>query len=157
MKKSICFLLLTLGIVSLGYSQVVNDEITLFQAKFGMEKKQLVEAVMDLSASAAPGFWMVYQQYEERRQLLARERILLINEYLVHYDAIDNEKADFLSKALLKNTAARNKLHTQYYKKFKKVVAPREAAKFLQLDNYIHSTLRTLVLQELPFIDEFQE
>ncbi len=155
MKKFLLFFLITFSLGSLSLAQDINDEITLIQAEFGMGKKQLVEAVMDLPESLAPGFWTIYQQYEGERQLLARERILLINEYLNNYENIDNEIAESLTKGVLKNAAARTKLHQRYYKKFKKVTTARQATKFMQLDTYIHSTLRNITLQELPFIDEF--
>ncbi len=155
MKKSTLIFLFSFSLGSLAFAQGINDEITLMQAQFGMEKKQLVEAVMNLPESLLPGFWVIYQQYEGERQMLARERILMINEYLNNYEDIDNDIADSLTKGVLKNSAARTKLHQKYYKKFKKVTTARDAAKFLQLDIYIHSTLRNLTLQELPFIDEF--
>ena len=155
MKKSVLIFLLSVSLGGLAFAQGINDEITLIQAEFGMGKKQLVEAVMDLPESVAPGFWIVYQQYEEQRQLLARERILLINEYLNNYEKLDDELSDSLAKGIMKNTANRTKLHQKYYKQFKKITSARDAAKFMQLDNYIHSTLRNLTLQELPFIDEF--
>jgi hypothetical protein len=155
MKKFTLLFLMGFSIGNLAFAQDINDEITLMQAEFGMGKKQLVEAVMNLPESVSPGFWIIYQQYEGERQILARERILLINEYLSKYDIIDNNIADSLTKSILKNSAARTKLHQKYHKKFKKVTTARDAAKFLQLDLYIHNTLRNLTLQELPFIDEF--
>ncbi|TVP43572.1 MAG: hypothetical protein EA341_18005 [Mongoliibacter sp.] len=156
MKKSALIFLFSFLLGSLAFAQGIDDEITLMQAQFGMEKKQLVQAVMDLPESLSPGFWTIYQQYEGERQILARERILLINEYLTNYENIDNEIADSLTKAILKNSVDRSKLHKKYYKKFKKNTTARDAAKFLQLDIYIHNTLRNLSLQELPFIDEFK-
>jgi hypothetical protein len=155
MKKTAILFLLSFSLGSLVLAQDINDEITLMQAEFGMGKKQLVEAVMDLPESVAPGFWIVYQQYEGQRQLLARERLLLINNYLENYANLDNELAESLAKGIMKNTEARNKLHQKYFKQFKKITSARDAAKFMQLDNYIHSTLRNITLQELPFIDEF--
>jgi len=95
MKKFILLFLIGFSIGNLAFSQDINDEITLMQAEFGMGKKQLVEAVMNLPESVSPGFWIIYQQYEGERQILARERILLINEYLSKYDIIDNNIADF--------------------------------------------------------------
>lgn len=155
MKKTLFYILITFSLCNLALAQDINSEITLIQAQFGMGKKQFVEAAMDLPESLSPGFWTIYQQYEGERQVLARKRILLINDYLNNYESIDNDMADYLAKGLLKNTSARNKLHRKYYTKFKKATTARDATKFLQLDTYIHSTIRNLTLQELPFIDEY--
>lgn len=153
MKKTIICILITFSLSGLAFAQDINDEITLIQAEFGMGKKQLVDAMMDLPESLTPAFWTIYQQYEGERQMLARERILLINEYLTNYEDIDNEIADSLTKNILRNSASRTKLHQKYYKKFKKATTARHAAKFLQLDTYIHSTIRNITLQQLPFIN----
>lgn len=156
MKKlmffSLCFMM------SFGISvaqNIIDDEITLIQSAFGQDKKMIVDAYMDLPESIAPGFWTVYQEYEGERQALSRDRITLINDYLNSYDSIDEEKADEFANRSLKNDVALSKLHAKYYKKFKKVTSAKDAAKFLQIDIYIHNTIRNALQQELPFIDEF--
>jgi hypothetical protein len=155
MKKLIFFFALALFCSSTILAQSVDDEITLIQAEFGMGKKQIVEAVMDLPDDIAPLFWTVYQQYEVERQLLNRERLLIINEYMENYDAITDELANSLATGILKNDEALAKLHSRYFKKFKKATSAKDAAKFLQLDDYIHNTIRNAMQQELPFIDEY--
>ncbi|KPQ13137.1 MAG: hypothetical protein HLUCCX10_13940 [Algoriphagus marincola HL-49] len=155
MKKLIFFLTVGLFYSASILAQSVDDEITLIQAEFGMGKRQLVDAVMDLPESVAPLFWTVYQEYEAERQLLSRERLLIINNYLENYDSITDELANTLANGILKNDAALAKLHARYFKRFKKATSARDAAKFLQLDDYIHNTIRNSIQQELPFIDEY--
>ncbi|NVJ85267.1 MAG: hypothetical protein HWE15_03130 [Algoriphagus sp.] len=156
MKKISLFIFASLLFTGISFGQDVNDEITLIQAEFGMEKRQIVDEVMDLPESIKSGFWSIYQQYEAERQLLARERLLVIDEYLNSYESLDNEIANSLATRILKNDASLAKLHQKYYKKFKKVTSARDAAKFLQLDDYIHNTIRNALQQELPFIDEYK-
>jgi hypothetical protein len=136
------------------FAQSIDDEITLIQAEFGMGKKQLVEAYMDLPESVSNGFWAVYQEYEAARQQLSRERIIIINDYLESLDTINEDQANSLAMRTLNNDLALSKLHKTYFKKFKKATSARDAAKFLQVDVYIHNTIRNALQQELPFIDE---
>ena len=133
----------------------IDDEISLVQSAFGKDKKMIVEAFMDLPESVAPSFWSVYEEYESERQALSRERIKLINDYLENYDNIDEELATSLATSSLKNDVALSKLHQKYFKKFKKVTSAVDAAKFLQVDTYIHNTIRNAMQQELPFIGEY--
>jgi hypothetical protein len=156
MKKSILLLLalFIFGFTPL-FAQSVDDEITLIQAAFGKDKKMLIDAYMDLQESVAPSFWTVYAAYESERQSLGRDRIKIINDYLEGYESMGEEEADLLASLTLKNDLALSKLHSKYYKKFKKATSALDAAKFMQIDSYIHNTIRNAMQQELPFIGEF--
>ncbi|SFT38965.1 hypothetical protein SAMN04489724_0543 [Algoriphagus locisalis] len=132
----------------------VDDEITILQSAFGMDKKQIIEGYMDLPESVATNFWSVYQSYEAERTMIARERMKIINDFLTEYEVIGEEEADNLAKRTLKNDMELAKLHSAYYKKFKKATSALDAAKFMQIDTYIHNTIRNAMQQELPFIDQ---
>jgi hypothetical protein len=153
MVKSYCLFLFFLLLSGLSFSQGIDDEITLLQAEFEMDKKQLIEAYMDLPESLAVGFWKVYRQYELERQMLSRERMLIINEYLEKVDSLDDETADDLALRTLRNDMKLSKLRKDYYKKFKKATSEKQAARFLQVDIYIHNTIRNLMQEDLPFIN----
>ena len=155
--KNAIFIIALLLIVSIHTSfaqSSKDDEITLIQASFGMDKKQIIEGYMDLPETVSPGFWTIYQSYETSRKELARERLKIINDFLSEYEKIGEEEADDLAKRTLKNDLALSKLHSSYYKKFKKATSALDAAKFLQIDTYIHNTIRNAMQQELPFIDQ---
>ncbi|WP_111319344.1 hypothetical protein [Algoriphagus chordae] len=147
------FLLITSYQLSFAQSSV-DEEITLIQSAFGMDKKQIIEGYMDLPDEVAPAFWTIYQAYEESRKELGRERLNIINDFLSEYESIGDDEADDLANRTLKNDLALSKLHSSYYKKFKKATSAVDAAKFLQIDTYIHNTIRNAIQQELPFIDQ---
>jgi len=148
------FFMAVLAVDGISQTMTIDDEITLIQSAFGQDKKMLVDAYMDLPESVAPGFWSVYQTYEEERKLISRERLKIINDYLEEFDSIGEVEADALAKRSIKNDILLAKLHAKYYKKFKKVSSALDAAKFLQIDTYIHNTIRNAMQQELPFIGE---
>ena len=158
MKKTFLLsgLLFILSLPILLAQTSMDDEITLIQASFGMDKKQIIDGYMNLPESVSPAFWTIYSAYEENRKELARERLTIINDFLEGYDKIDEEEADILAKRTLKNDLALSKLHSSYYKKFKKATSAIDAAKFMQIDTYIHNTIRNAMQQELPFIGQKQ-
>lgn len=137
-----------------GQQMTVDDEITLIQEAFGSDKKMIVEAYMDLPESVASAFWTIYQAYETERKAISRDRIKIIDEYLNKYNSLGEYEADDLAKRTIKNDMQLSKLHSKYYKKFKKATSAMDAAKFLQIDTYIHNTIRNALQQELPFIGE---
>ena len=157
MKKSILFsLALFLLGMNASFAQTIDDEISLIQEAFGMDKKMIVQEVLQLSDTKAVAFWPIYEAYETERRALSRERIKIINDYMEGYSNIGETEADNLALRTLKNDQELSKLHLKYYKKLKKGVSALDAAKFLQLDTYIHNTIRNAIQQELPFIDEFK-
>ncbi|WP_296698157.1 hypothetical protein, partial [Algoriphagus sp.] len=119
---------------AISQTMTIDDEITLIQSAFGKDKKMLVDAYMDLPDAIAPGFWTVYQAYEEERKSISRERMIIINDYLENFETIGEDEADDLAKRTINNDIALSKLHSKYYKKFKKVSSALIAAKFLQID-----------------------
>ncbi|UCS95774.1 hypothetical protein KZP23_10905 [Echinicola marina] len=132
----------------------LDEEIQLIQAEFGLDKQKLIEIYMDLPENQQNSFWMIYKQYEEERKSIARDRMIIINDYLKNFEDLDETKMDDLAKKTIKNDIDISKLHSKYYKRFKKATSALIAAKFLQVDNYIHSTIKLSAQETLPFIDE---
>jgi hypothetical protein len=155
MKK---IFLLAAGLLMLAFqpilSQTIDEEITLVQEAFGKNKKAIIEASMNLPDALAPSFWAVYDEYETARLANGRERIKIINDYLESFANMGEAEADALALRSLKNDVELAKLHSTYYKKFKKATSALMAAKFIQIDTYIHNTIRNAMQQELPFIGE---
>lgn len=134
------------------HAQSIDDEITLIQSAFGMEKRALIEEYMGYDRNAQ--FWNVYNNYETERRSIIRERIKTINDYLEKFDKLSDSDADAITKSIIRNNAAMAALHRKYHKQFNKVVSPIETAKFLQLDSYIQNTILLAISESLPFIGE---
>ena len=79
-------------------TMTINDEITLIQSAFESDKKKLIHTYMDLPKENASGFWTIYQSYESERQVLSRERLKNINDYLEQYQNLTNDKKIFWQK-----------------------------------------------------------
>lgn len=154
MKAKLTLIATLILLPFLGMSQTVDDEITLIQSEFGMEKRALVEQYMELSESDAQAFWPVYQKYEDERRAITRERLKLVNDYLEKFESISETELDAMVKRRLKVDASMTKLHSKYYSQFKKATSTTIAAKFLQLDDYIQTTLFLALLDGLPFLGE---
>ena len=133
-----------------------QEEIEQIQKEWGKEKKELMRLGMGLNAGDSVKFWPVYNRYEKERQKLGKERILILDDYVNHYAELSNAKADELINRIFKNDAAHSKLQQQYYTTLKTALNAKQAAKFLQIESYINSVIKTLIQQELPYIDELE-
>ena len=143
------------GTLTTLYAQ--DDEIAQIQNEWGKDKKELVRLTMDLSAADSVKFWPIYNKYEKERQKLGRERIEIIEDYAEHFTDLSNSKADELINKIFKNETALSKLHQTYYKSFKTALGAKQAAKFLQIESYIGSIVKSLLQEENPIIGELDE
>ncbi|MCU7552309.1 hypothetical protein OCK74_24530 [Chitinophagaceae bacterium LB-8] len=147
-------LLYTALIIFIAVSANAQDEFQEIQKEWGKEKKEIVGIGMALSDADANKFWPLYDQYEKERQKIGKERIMILNDYAEHYSSMTNAKADELVNRINKNDAALSKLYQQYYTKIKTALNAIQAAKFLQIENYINSTLKLTFQELLPVIGE---
>jgi hypothetical protein len=152
MKTKLFALLILFALPLISNAQQINDEIKLIQSAFGMEKRALVEQYMELPADS--GFWPVYEAYEIERRELMKARILLINEYLEKLPNLTETDADQLAIKAMKNNSSLNGLTAKHYKNVKKSIGAINAAKFVQLENYVQNTILLAITESLPFIGE---
>lgn len=152
MKSKIVALFVLFALPLICNAQQINDEIKLIQSAFGMEKRALVEQYMGLPADS--GFWPIYEAYEVERRALMKDRILIINDYLEKLPNLSEADADQLALKAMKNNASLNGLAAKHYKKIKGSIGAVNAAKFVQLENYVQSTILLAISENLPFIGE---
>jgi len=131
-----------------------QDEVKEIQKEWGKDKKELVGMAMDLSASDSVKFWPLYDKYEKERQRLGRERLRIYSDYADNWENMTNTRTDEIINRLFKNDAALTKLHQQYYTSIKTKMNAKQAAKFLQIETYFNTAIRSAVQDELPYIGE---
>lgn len=159
MLKTMRTITLIIGIfVSVSsFAQALSDELAVMQNMYGIEKRKLVSDYMQIPESQATAFWSLYDKYEIERKELGKQRYMLIGEYADNYTSLTDEKADHIAKGLLKNTVKYDKLHEAYYSKVKKATSAITAAKFMQLEVYLQSQIRSEIQETIPFIGEIQK
>ncbi|HRI19504.1 MAG TPA: hypothetical protein PLA68_01060 [Panacibacter sp.] len=153
MKKLFVIVLLAVSTCSFAQNSM-KDDIDIIQSLYGKNKKDLVNEFMKLPETQAAAFWKIYDAYETERKELGKKKIQLINDYAANYETLTDEKADELAKASLKNNMGYEKLYSKYYGKIKKVTGAVNAAKFIQLETYIQTAIRSEVQDAIPFIGE---
>lgn len=154
MKK--LFLFLAIAASTSLFAQSADD-VALVQSLYGKSKGDIIKDYLNLSEPQATAFNAVYDSYETERKALSQKKIQIINDYAVNYDKITDEKADELAKNNLKNNVDFEKLLSKAYGKAKKAVGPVNAAKFIQLEQYFQTTIRSAVQDQIPFIGELDK
>lgn len=153
MKK--VFLLLAVAFSSVTFAQsTMKDDVDVVQSVYGKSKSELVGQYMALTGTQATNFTKIYDAYEVERKKLGQEKIQLINQYATDYAGITDEKADIIAKGVLKNNVAYDKLYSSYYEKVKKAIGAVNATKFIQLEIYLQTEIRSSLQNAIPFVGE---
>ena len=151
--KKLTLLMAALLVAGFTYSQT-KEEVDLFQAAFGMEKKALVAENIKLEGAQKDAFWTLYDEYEVTRKEYGKKRLELWTEYAKTYKTMTGEQADAWVKKVMDLQVSTDKLMRTYYNKIKKEINPIVATQFYQIENYIITAIRMEIQEEMPFINE---
>ena len=154
-KVSILFALFMLSTGM--FAQSNKEDVDLIQSIFGKEKKELVQIYMTIPEAQSAKFWTLYDTYETARKKLGQERIKLIEQYANDYEKLDSKKAADLVTKKLAWTDKYTKFQQSYFTKFTAIIGGLQAAKFIQLEDYIENCIRLSIQEEIPFIGELDK
>ena len=146
--------ILTIAITSI-YAQSTKEQVEFFQSIFGMEKKALVTEFVSLEGEAATAFWTLYDEYETARKANGQKRIALIDKYANSYLDLDAVVTEEMVAESMKIHDTQFKLVKSYYKKIKKASGSKAAAQFYQLELFIQNATGVALMEQIPFIGEF--
>jgi hypothetical protein len=134
-------------------AQSNSEEADFMQSIFGMEKKAVVADFLEIESNAP--FWALYDEYETKRKDLGKERLAVLTDYAENYDKLTDAKYDAVISSMIKLRKSNDKLTDTYYKKIKKASGSKVAAQFFQLEAYFSSQIRATIMEEIPYIGEF--
>jgi hypothetical protein len=152
--KKITLLIASLAIFGLTYAQTNKEEVDLFQAAFGMEKKAVVASFVHPTDLQKDAFWALYDEYEVARKENGLKRIELLKKYAAQYNTMTDEQADAWTNEVIKLQTATDKLIVTYYNKIKKATSATVATQFYQIEGFILTAIRMEVLEKVPFLGD---
>jgi hypothetical protein len=133
-----------------------KEDLDVIQGIYGKSKKELAVAYMAIPEAQGAAFWKIYDEFEAERKALGKAKVAIINDYASNYANLTNESADKIAKASLKNNMDYQKLFGTYYDKYKKAVGSISAAKIIQFENYMQTTVQSEIQEAIPFIGEIE-
>ena len=159
MKKSILTIVSVLIMVFVfgekSKAQSSKEETDFFQSIFGMAKKEVVADFLKIENTNP--FWALYDEYETKRKELGKERLAALTDYVENYDKLTDAKYDEVVATMIKLRNSNDKLTDTYYKKIKKASGSKIAAQFFQIEAYFSSQIRATIMEEIPYIGEFDQ
>ena len=134
-------------------AQTDNDYLELTREVLKVEKKVAVTEAMQLTEAESQPFWNLYNEYQTALYIVQNKRIAIIKDFSDNYESLSDEKADELWIGSMKYRQELLKLKKRYYTKFKKILSPGKAARFMQLENKIETLIDAQLALEIPLIE----
>lgn len=138
-------------------AQVSKSEYELLKDNFKLEKKALVMSALKLTPAQDTAFWPLYNKYEEERTTISKTSWDLTAEYANKYATLTDQESEKMIATSIKVNQDLLKLRDKYLKTISKKVSPRIAARFIQLEDYLYTSLRADFMEMIPFIDELKQ
>ena len=150
--------LVLVGIVAFALPALAADEakldkyVELLRSDVRNARTQVVTEALDLKDQQSSAFWPVYRDYEKDLAALADKRIALIKDYAASYDTMTDKIAKDLVNRAFKLNQDRTALLKKYYAKVEKVLQPKLAARWVQVENAMNSVMDLQVIANLPLM-----
>lgn len=138
-------------------AQSNKEDIAMIQAMFGKEKKELVTQYLTIPETQSAKFWVLYDEYEDKRKALGRERITILEGYAKDYDKLDSKKASALMAKKFAWAQKYTQFQQTYFTKYSAVIGGLQASKLMQLEDYLENNIRLAIQNEIPFIGELDK
>lgn len=150
MKKLLVLVIGLLAVSTMLYGQEAYMEVV--RSTITAEKVAAITEQMAFSDAEAAVFWPIYREYEVKLAKIMDDWLVLIKDYAVNYDVIDDERAKQMVKKSFDLEEQRMKLRKEYYSKFEKALSSVRAAKFNQLERRINLMIDLQISSALPIL-----
>lgn len=130
----------------------MSSLIELARPEVRERKTETIRQSMKLTEAEAEAFWPLHAEYEKEQARLFEERLALIEQFGKNYEAMTDQQAKELAEKSFDLDARRAALKKKYWPRFEKIVSPKKAARFFQLDNQINMAIDLSIVARLPLI-----
>ncbi|HEX6648409.1 MAG TPA: hypothetical protein VF075_02680 [Pyrinomonadaceae bacterium] len=163
MKKFIfSFVVLTLALVAGNGMAVaqretatgvnVETDVVLLRRDLRSDKKQLIALNLPLTEAEATKFWPVYDQYAADMAKHNDEFYMLIKQYAENQKTITDTEAANMIKRWAEIQVELSQTRQKYIPIVEKVIPPRKAALFFQIDRRLYALMDLQTAALLPLI-----
>jgi hypothetical protein len=116
-------------------------------------KKELINEAGAVPADKADAFWKSYDEYQIEGKKIVDRQLKNLKSYDVNFGGMTDDKAEELVVNSLQLRKDRISLLETYYKKWKKIVGPINAAKVVQCEYAVNAIIDAELASEIPLIE----
>jgi hypothetical protein len=151
------FSVVALLALNTAFSQINKTEYELIKDQFKLEKKAVVAEVLNLKGAEETNFWPLYNAYEEERTKISKGSWDLLEKYASRYDSLTGAEAQSMVTKSIAINQQLLKLRDTYLKSMSQKVSPGTAARFIQLEDYLYTLLRSELFESVPIFGQLKK
>jgi hypothetical protein len=133
-------------------AQTQADEEEVVRSMLQTGKKAIIADNMQFSEAESQAFWPLYNEFQQAKTKLNEKTIKLINEYLLNYDSLTDDKAGAIIRDLMAIEKDRVDLKSSYLPKFSKILPAKKVARYYQIENKIEAIVKYELAKEVPLV-----
>lgn len=130
----------------------VETDVILLRRDLRSDKKQLIALNLKLTETEATKFWPVYDQYAADMAKHNDEFYTLIKDYAEKQKTLTDDQAASMLKRWADIQVELSKTRQKYIPLVEKVISPRKAAYFFQIDRRLFALMDLQTASKLPLI-----
>jgi Spy/CpxP family protein refolding chaperone len=135
--------------LSLAQAGTATDEQILLK-QLMTDKKAVYAKNLDLTGTEAEKFWPIYDEYEAKVKKLDDRFLANLNKFAEKYDSLSEADAAVVLKEKMAIEKDRMALKQEYTKKIAKVLPPKKALRYAQVETRVENMVRRDVYGLIP-------
>jgi len=134
-------------------SSASDNDIQMLRHDIQAQRKQITAANMPLTPDEATKFWPIYDQYRMEASKNGDARWALIQDYAKNYMTMTDAQAQDYIKREAANEQNVIALRMKYVPIFEKVISPKKAALFCQIDHRVDLMIELQLASQIPVVN----
>jgi hypothetical protein len=103
--------------------------------KFSAYKIGFFTKKMNLNSQEAEKFWPVYNDYQKQKNLIQRDKIMLIRDFNQNESVLTDNQMTEMGDKLIKYLSDESSLAVAFHKKIKELLPPAKVIRYYQAEN----------------------
>ena len=131
---------------------VTDQDIQMLRADIRAQRKELTAQNLSLTPDEATKFWPIYDQYATELTKIGDTRWQLIKDYAANYNTLTDAQAQtFITKSGSLDQQF-VQLRLKYVTNFEKVISPKKAALWYQIDRRLDLLINLQLASVIPVV-----
>ena len=131
-----------------------DQDVALLRKDLRSQKKQIVAANLNLTDKEAEQFWPIFEKYTDELMAINNKKYAALREYVQSYSSLTDQQAEKLTRDALEVDESVAQLRQRYIPIFEKVVSPKKAAAFIQLDRRLVLLIDIQLSSSIPLVQQ---